>query len=134
MKTFHRSRYPGQTTTVVCDRILKNTTKYLVQYYDRIFSCRLRRYTTTYGERYGRLRSSNTEFVYDLRFAPYFPVNNSIPSYTTRRNMIVILNHVLRDRTVGYGACIRVYGRKREYMHCVSLDLGNYLREKKQIQ
>jgi hypothetical protein len=58
---------PGQTRTVVNDRIRRNT--------------------TINGEENGRLRSSFTESVYDYRFAPYFPVYHRISPYTvTEKN------------------------------------------------
>ena len=73
---------PGQTCTVVNDRIRRHTTIYMIQYYDRISPCRIRRNTLTYGEKNARLLSSNTEAVYGLRFAPFFPVYDRITPYT----------------------------------------------------
>ncbi|CAM4846239.1 unnamed protein product, partial [Rotaria magnacalcarata] len=36
---------PGRTSTVVYDRIRRNTAKYMAQYYDRISPCHIRRNT-----------------------------------------------------------------------------------------
>jgi hypothetical protein len=78
---------PGQTRTVVNDRIRRNTTIYMMPYYDRISPYRIRRNTAINGEENGRLRSSFTESVYDYRFAPYFPVYHRISPYTvTEKN------------------------------------------------
>jgi hypothetical protein len=66
--------FPGQTRTVVNDRIRRNTTIYMMPYYDRISPCRMRRNTAINGEENGRLRSSFMESVYDYRFALYFSV------------------------------------------------------------
>ena len=116
--------HPGRTSTVLNDRIRKNTTKYLAQYYDRKSPCRIRSNTTIYGEKYDRLRFSYMESVYDLRFSPYFAVYGRISPYTTRWYTIVILSHVLRPNTIVYGDKRNVYGRLRPYMDSVNLDLG----------
>ena len=54
----------------------------MIQYYDRISPCRIRRNTLTYGEKNARLLSLNTEAVYGLRFAPFFSVYDRITPYT----------------------------------------------------
>ncbi len=73
---------PGRTSTVVNDRIRRNTTIYMVPYYDRLSPCRIRRNTVIYGEKNDRLRSQYTEAIYGLRFAPFFSVYDRIAPYT----------------------------------------------------
>jgi hypothetical protein len=87
--------YPGQARTVVNDRIRRNTTIYMIPYYDP------------------RLRSLYTITV-SHRISPYTIVFLRIRS---RRNTIVILDHVIRQNTVVYGrfcsgACGPAFGRK----------------------
>jgi hypothetical protein len=76
---------PGQTSTVVNGRIWRNTTKYMVPYHAQYISLS---FTEKYGDirrKNGRLRSLYTEFLYDLRFAPYFGVYDRISPYTSRQ-------------------------------------------------
>jgi hypothetical protein len=57
---------PGQTRTIVNDRIRRNTTIYMIQYYDRISPCRIRRNTAINGEENGRLRPYTESVNLDL--------------------------------------------------------------------
>ena len=95
--------YPGQTATVVNDRIRRNTMIYLCPYYDRIFPCRIRRNTVVYGEEDDRIRSLYTESACDVRFTSYFSVYDRFSSYTVT---------TLYDRNTGTGITTK-YGRIR---------------------
>ena len=94
---------PGQTATVVNDRIRRNTMIYLCPYYDRIFPCRIRRNTVVYGEEDDRIRSLYTESACDVRFTSYFSIYDRFSSYTVT---------TLYDRNTGTGITTK-YGRIR---------------------
>jgi hypothetical protein len=71
--------HPGQTSTVVNDRIRRNT--------------------AIYGETNDRLRSQYTEAIYGLRFSPYMIVLLRIRA---RKYTTVLRNHAIRQNTVVY--------------------------------
>jgi hypothetical protein len=75
------SMSPDETYTVVNDRIRRNTTIYMVQYYDRLSPYHIQENTMIHGEK--------KTLVYCLR---------TRTSYT-----IVILNHAIRQNTLVYG-------------------------------
>ena len=99
------STFPGRTSTIVNDRLRRNTTKYLAPYYDRKSPCRIRSNTTIYGEKYDRLRFSYTKSVYGTRFAPYFSVYDRLRLYTAT---------TIYDRNTEPGITVK-YDRKRSY-------------------
>ena len=111
---------PGRTSTVINDRIRRNTAIYMVAYYDRISPCRIRRNTVIYGQKNDRLLPSYTAAVYGLRFSPYMIVLFRIRS---RRYTIVIRDHVIRQNTVVHGKIRNVHGRLQAYTDSVFVDL-----------
>ncbi len=92
--------YPGQIGTVVSDRIQRNTTIYMVPYYDRWSPCRIRR----------KKRS--------------FTVSVHGGHIRARRYTMVIRDHVIRQNTVVYGEIRTVCDRLRAYTDSVFVDLG----------
>ena len=91
--------------------------------YLRVVYGEIRRYTE---KKNGRLRSLYTEFVYDLRFIPYFGVYDRIFPYTSR-------GYTERNtgpcKTPKYNSLRSftdvVYDRKRPFTDYVTADLGN---------
>ena len=90
--------------------------------YLRVVYGETRRYTE---KKNGRLRSLYTEFVYDLRFAPYFGVYDRISLYTSRR---YTERNTGPYKTPKYNPLRSftdvVYDRKRPFTDCVTADLG----------
>jgi hypothetical protein len=61
---------PGRTSTVVNDRVRRNTTVYMGSYYDRISPCRTRRHTTIYGEKKTVVYCLSTRRPYKIPVLP----------------------------------------------------------------
>jgi hypothetical protein len=118
---FFKILFPGQTGTVVNDRIRRNTTIYMVPYYDRLSSSRIRRNTEEKPIVYCLSTRRPYTVSVLLRFSPHMIVLLRIRA---RRYTIVIRDHVIRQNTVVYGGIRTVYGRLRAYTDSVIVDLG----------
>src|SRR5277367_5624012 len=107
----------------VNDRIRRNTTIYMVAYYDRISLCRIRRNTVIYGQKNDRLLPSYTEAVYGLRVPLFFSVYDRIIPYTVTE---IYDRNTRPCNTAKYGKIRNVHGRLRAYTDSAFVDLRVY--------
>jgi hypothetical protein len=109
-------RFPGRTSTVVNDRIRRNTTVYMWSYI-----------SVSYTETYGGIRRKKRSFTVLVHEgciqSPFSSVYDRIVPYTVTK---IYDRNTITCITVVYGRIVNVYSRLRSYTELVTVDLGRY--------